>query len=126
MRFRPQCMFILNAFKAIPRLPVSARIIALGIIPVIGFLAIGAACMVGDADVGHEVKTLAYALAVEAEGMQSEQAGSSLPCRPHSGARGTKPNSQSLLARRGSPNIMIGGNLPTARLFGQHHQERAR
>jgi hypothetical protein len=28
--------------------------------------------MVGDADVGHEVKTLAYALAGEAEGMQSE------------------------------------------------------
>ena len=65
-------MFILKALKAIPRLPVRARIIALGIIPVVGFLAIGATCMVGDADVGHEVKTLAYALAVEAEGMQSE------------------------------------------------------
>jgi hypothetical protein len=46
-------MFILKALKAIPRLPVRARIIALGIIRVIGFLAIGAACMVG-----HEVKTL--------------------------------------------------------------------
>jgi hypothetical protein len=51
-------MFILKALKAIPRLPVRARIIALGIIRVIGFLAIGAACMVGYADVGHEVKTL--------------------------------------------------------------------
>jgi len=47
--------------------------------------------MGGDADVGHEVKTLAYALAVEVEGCKAKYAGSSLPCRPHSGARGTKP-----------------------------------
>jgi hypothetical protein len=116
-------MFILRALKAIPRLPVRARIIALGIIPVIGFLAIGAAYMVPTPT--SATRTLANTLAVEAEGLQSGIR-SSLPCRPHSGARGTKPISQSLLARRGSPNIMIGGNLPTARLFGQHHQERAR
>src|ERR1700756_1866859 len=43
-------MFVLHAFS---KLSVRARIIVLGVIPVIGFLANGAAFMVGDTEVGR-------------------------------------------------------------------------
>ncbi len=43
----------MSFLQAIPRLSVRARIIALGVIPVIGFLAIGIAFMAGDAEVGR-------------------------------------------------------------------------
>ena len=48
MSFRP--MVIVEAFS---KLSVRARIIVLGVIPVIGFLANGMAFMVGDVEVGR-------------------------------------------------------------------------
>jgi hypothetical protein len=56
---------------------------------VIGFLAIGAAYMVPTPT--SATRTLANALAVEAEGLQSGIRRFVTAVQPHSGARGTKP-----------------------------------
>ena len=40
------------------KLSVRARIVALGVIPVVGFIAYGAASMTGDAEVGHAFESV--------------------------------------------------------------------